>query len=884
MNQTIEKLRNGAWDNHILPFFWQHGEDEETLRELMAAIDGAGCGAVCVESRPHPDFCGPKWWQDMDVILDEARRRGMKVWILDDSHFPTGFANGALRDAEYGLCRQNIFMNAAELPAEAGTQTISLREQGFFEAPKKEGLSPMEAMFFNQPPARVYAEETDEVLCVAARKEDGTVVDLSSRLDGETVTFEKPEGVWELFAVVASGNSGYHRDYINMTEQESCRVLIDTVYEAHYAHYADDFGKTIAGFFSDEPELGNGMLYNKGNFLGCRQDLPWGRNLAEKMAARLGENWKGRLAALWSQESDAETSFVRYAYMDELTKLVRDNFSRQIGGWCRAHGVAYIGHVIEDDGQHCRTGSSLGHYFRGLEGQDMAGIDDIGGQVLPQGEDEPTINHMRQPRNGEFYHYGLACLAESAAAIEPAKNGNSMCEIFGNYGWEEGVKLEKYLADHFLVRGINHFVPHAFSGLAFPDPDCPPHFYAHGHNPQYRHFGRLMGYMNRVATATGSGKHAAPAAILYHGESEWCDRDAMPFEKPLRVLYDRQIGCHVLPADVFAKPEFYRARYGNPFVVNGQEYRVFIVPECRRIPKAAAYGIARLLEAGLPVFFVNGRPTGFCEEDGPLPDALLACPVVPLAELAVAVEKANPGTPVLCPENNRVRVLQIHGDTELFFLTNEGSEEYDGTILLPGISGGVYRYDAWFNRTERADYEETEQGLNVSVHLAPRKSGFLVCGDCSAPMYEEKKRGREIALSGFSRAVCEGASYPAFGETKSVVLPDALAEEQPEFSGFVRYETHFSLEEDTALVLVITDAEEGVEVFLNGESAGIQIVPEYVYELSGKAGENTLAIEVATTLERQCYPLLEGYRKMLATPPVKGSGITGEAHLYRAAE
>ena len=24
---------------------------------------------------------------------------------------------------------------------------------------------------------------------------------------------------------------------------------------------------------------------------------------------------------------------------------------------------------------------------------------------------------------------------------------------FGNYGWQEGVRLEKYLADHFLVRG-----------------------------------------------------------------------------------------------------------------------------------------------------------------------------------------------------------------------------------------------------------------------------------------------------------------------------------------------------------------------------------------------------------------------------------------------
>ena len=87
MNQTVKQVLSGNADNHILPFFWQHGEDEATLRELMGAIHGAGCGAVCVESRPHPDFCGDKWWQDMDVILDEARKRDMKVWILDDSHF-----------------------------------------------------------------------------------------------------------------------------------------------------------------------------------------------------------------------------------------------------------------------------------------------------------------------------------------------------------------------------------------------------------------------------------------------------------------------------------------------------------------------------------------------------------------------------------------------------------------------------------------------------------------------------------------------------------------------------------------------------------------------------------------------------------------------------
>lgn len=98
MDRLNEVLKNQE-NNYILPFFWQHGETEDKLREYMQAIHGANIGAVCVESRPHPDFAGEKWWQDMDVILDEAKKLNMKVWILDDSHFPTGFANGAIKNA-----------------------------------------------------------------------------------------------------------------------------------------------------------------------------------------------------------------------------------------------------------------------------------------------------------------------------------------------------------------------------------------------------------------------------------------------------------------------------------------------------------------------------------------------------------------------------------------------------------------------------------------------------------------------------------------------------------------------------------------------------------------------------------------------------------------
>ena len=60
MNRTIAQLLNGKADNHMLPFFWQHGEDEETLRKYMEVIHRANCYAVCVESRPPSRFLRPK--------------------------------------------------------------------------------------------------------------------------------------------------------------------------------------------------------------------------------------------------------------------------------------------------------------------------------------------------------------------------------------------------------------------------------------------------------------------------------------------------------------------------------------------------------------------------------------------------------------------------------------------------------------------------------------------------------------------------------------------------------------------------------------------------------------------------------------------------------
>ena len=884
MHSKIQRLLQGKGGNYLLPFFWQHGENEDTLRRYMKIIHESNIGAVCVESRPHPDFCGPGWWRDMDIILDEAGKQGMKVWILDDSHFPTGFANGAMEQQPDELCRQSMTC-----------RTYTLEDGASLHLEAEELLHPaayeknMAEQYIMNAPQRSF--DDDRLFTICAKSADGKILDLRGCVRAGTLDWQAPEGTWTVYVLHLTRNYGYHRSYINMMDRRSCRVLIDAVYEPHYARYKDEFGKTIAGFFSDEPELGNGHLYDTNDPYGSPgMDYPWSAELEALLRQQLGEELELRMTLLWDPAADPEeTARLRYLFMDAVTELVRKDFSEQIGDWCHAHGVEYIGHLIEDDNHHTRTGSSLGHYFRGLSGQDMAGIDDIGGQVFPQGEDISYYYNVFAHRNGEFYHYLLGKLADSAAAIDERKAGRTMCEIFGNYGWEAGVRLEKYLVDHFLVRGINHFVPHAFSPKAYPDPDCPPHFYAGRNNPQYRHFGALMAYTNRVCELMNDGRHVSPAAVIYHAEADWTG-EHMTTDQVCHPLLDAQIDMDVLPQDVFSKREKYHTQIGEGwFQVHTQQYRVLLVPGCAYITEALAQGIRELTEAGIPVYYVGQTPKALCSGSGEVPEV----PCVLVEELTDLLKKRQTPDIALAPSNDRIRYRRyLHADgTQVYLFVNEGTETWEGIVSLADRpEGSAYLYDAWENAITPADFTDGR----LSIRIEPLHSRILVLDVAASPeeVRDAMSAESQVPLSGgerreqsfvgpWMRSTCRSIDYPSFGEAQVISLPDRLAEEQPKFSGFVRYQNHFLSDGSAPVFLEISDAHEGVEVYLNGKSLGIQIAPPFRYLLRDglQAGDNALMIEVATTLERENsgIPDVTGQIK----EPTALSGITGEISLYK---
>lgn len=869
MGKLIEQLLKNQGDNYIFPFFWQHGEDEKTLREYMRVIEESNCHAVCVESRPHPDFCGKKWWQDMDVILDEARRRNMKVWILDDSHFPTGYANGAVVKAPLHLRRQSIYSRSFSVN---GKKTFSCNiEKVMRKIPKTFMGNVMEKINKNNQ----YKFDDQHVIGVSAIVSDQKEpISVSYRIAGNKLQADVPQNAKKVYVTFLTRNAGIHRNYINMLEEESCRILIDAVYEPHWEHYKEDFGKTIAGFFSDEPEIGNGVYFNTEITVGHDFDFPWSASLEAELKKKLGENWVNLLPLLWEND-DADKdmiAYVRYIYMDTVTRLVETCFSKQIGTWCQEHGVKYIGHMIEDNNQHARLEASLGHYFRGLSGQHMAGIDDIGGQVLPQKEDAPAEGQAKITggRDGEFYHYLLGKLGASAAAIDPKKQGNCMCEIFGNYGWSEGPRLEKYLADHFMVQGINRYVPHAFSAKTYPDPDCPPHFYANGHNPGYRHFGHVIAYMNRICNLISDGRAVIDTAILYHGDAEWAG-EAMLTQKPARILMENQVDFHVLPVDVFAERNRYQTRISQDgLYVNGNCYHTLLVPYAEYITGEFAIAIKELKESGCKVLFLDKLPKGIADtKESFATENEEICSFNDILEQVYRDIKIEPAS-------FRIRALHYKGTEELYYFVNEDDKVYEGKAEIP-MKENLYLYNAWDNRVEKADYQLTSKGTEIKLSLKPGESAVYISGMCENLQEKVLPKGKCVTLEeNWKRSICRSIDYPNFQNEKTIQAFGDYGKENKKFSGFIAYETVLSKEMTVAakkVILEITDAGEDVEVFINGMSAGIQVLPPFYYDITEllKDEENTVRIEVATTLERE-----RGVNKKNWKP----IGIVGKVNLY----
>ncbi|UVI27411.1 glycosyl hydrolase [Paenibacillus spongiae] len=856
----------------MFPLLWLHGdprETEEVLRREVKAMDDAGCGGFIIESRPHNDYLGEGWWRDVEICLDEARRRGMDVWMFDEEYYPSGIAGGKVLEKMPDYRMQVLTKDTI----------LWSSDQGAVETTDFE------------------YDDILKVICVKDISGERFVLPDLKALEASTnkwhLASEDPEQ-WTIhvIGIKPSWNGRMFDKMVDYLCPEVTDCFIELTYERTKRQFPEYWGTTIKGFFGDETSFENFGSYDVlfGEDTPC---FPWSRVLRDTFMESKGYDLIDLIESLWF-DSGEKTSEIRVDFMDHITQLFSNNFFRRIQQWCHLNGVQFIGHIVEDNHAHMHHGYGVGHFFRTTKHFDMGGYDFVLRQLDSEQKQSPYEEYFPQfktYRDGpypDFFHYTLAKLAQSAAHLEV---GTSlvMCENFGAYGWDIGLREMKWLTDWMTARGTNWYVPHAFSPI-FPDPDCPPHFYAGGNNPQWPYFRQWGDYANRSCLMLRDANHVASIAVLYPAESHWAgDQDAL--DGVCKTLMQNQYDFDILSMDLLMDTQRCVLE-DDSLRIRNERFNMVILPRIHTLPLRVLNRLQAFIASGGKVVSID-----HAFENGT---------TVELQQLAgLLSETLRPGieTTISFPE---LRFCHYRKDgLDIFFLNNESVDEMFEDLVGFPVSGVPERWTPMDGKIEKLPlYDRTEARVRVPVRLGPYEAYFIVfkpgdeeggfhltTKDVLPSEWHEVVRGEDeniyIVKPHAARSVdnwsvtaigspLQQARNPATESIRGLGNWHGISGMET-FSGSVVYEASFSIESTELRYRIdLGEAGEIANIEINGQNLIPRICPPYRWELPPellKHQVNHLRVTVTNTLGP--YFTEDHFRRDVPAP----SGLIGPVTL-----
>lgn len=523
------------------PLFWLHGdESQQRLEQYIEKIAEGGNGCFTAESRPHNDWLGPNWYRDLKICLDAAKRHNLQMWIFDEAWWPSQMVGGKV-PPQYG----SKYLEAAKL---------------MVGGPKQ-----VEADGYGGPQfvAAVAGHLNNE-----GKVECPTLIDLHNRIHDGKLQWDAPEGTWCVmkFTWRYAGAVGHQKRWISVdgASRDCVEWFINYVYQPHYDHFKDDFGKTIVGYFYDEPET-------QGD---------WGTEVIPELKRR-GVDWKPAFVAHKFELANPEEQIAaQYQYRDAFAEAWGRTLYGGMSEWCRAHGVKSIGHFMEHGALYLEPSYCAGNMFQLQKYSDMGAIDLVCNQMYP----------------GQRPHdiYQTPKLASSISHVYGKQDDLTMCEIFGGYNQVLTYPEMKWLTDQHQVRGVNFLIPHSFNPRAPYDRDFPPYFYNSGFEPRWPLFRVYADYTSRLSLLLTGGHHVCPVAQLYLGNSFHAGKSIRP-EDMTTALQDALYDCDWMPYDVLENDTKID---GAQLRLHQEQYRVLIMPAADVIPYATLAKAKAFLDAG----------------------------------------------------------------------------------------------------------------------------------------------------------------------------------------------------------------------------------------------------------------------------------------------
>jgi len=864
MHDRIIDCLSGKDPNYLYPFLVLRRLSEEQTKEDVAkeldAVKESGCGGVYIETRYDDTWGDEEWFDLIGFVLEESRKRDIKIWLLDDAYPPSGKARWVIPKKYPHLRRKALVQNTLDVIG-----------------PQKDTGIPLD----------VFLQEGESLYAAIAYRVDGTTeapvysqpVELTDKVQDGLLIWDVPEGFWRVFLIFNTQTRGVKDcwDYVDVLNPESCQLMISEVYDAHYSRFREYFGNTLAAFFTDEPMIGNMSAdrYRYDEKLG-EDDvvLPWRADLVRVIAQ--AEGWteaETRLAlpAFW-RDIGGKTPSVRRRYMDILSRCYSENFVRPMGQWCTEHGILYTGHILEDMDSHFRFGWGTCHFFRSQEWQHTAGIDLVLQQLRVGGRDIAhsccTSARYSDPR---FFLYALTRLGLSGGHLYPRMEGRIMCENGGAGGWGEGLSSRKYSLDAMFTGGCNLLVPAIFSPRR-SDEGIAPFVYDHGQNPQFAFQKQLMQYANRMCHVLTGGVHKANALVYYPAEADWAG-DCKPTYKTVAPLMQAHIDLAFAPWDLL-EGDALTLEQGK-LKINKSTFDALIVPSCAFLPSEILNRFDAIAEQ-VPVIFEDSLPMVSETRQVFAPKNAIC---MPNQEIPGWFKEKNFVDFKLEGNEDLMHLHMDEGKTQTYFFFNLSSAKPIDAVAEFLYTGPYTVYDAWENTCcsrETADgkirLRIPAKGTLVMVFGAdmPESGTGILPGELDDLAWRPIDGNTQFRLS------MQNSQDGQWQQPVTILASQLhnLAREYPRFSGTMRYEAKITTESKMEYI-DLGAVGELAGVTVNGVSCGQMVTSPFRFRVADawKEGENTVEILVASNCG---YRKRNEHSKTMALPP---TGLLGPVRL-----
>jgi len=617
----------------ILWWGWDGRMSDTVIKRDLDRIKTMGFSGVMLEAGygMSAKYLSPEWFSLVKVAIDEAKSRGMKVWIEDEGKYPSGFAGGKFSNERPDLKMQGLVI----------TERFDVK--GGEKIEKKLPWYAMSAVAYNND------DKSSKILDVTSG----------------ALNWTAPEGSWRIFIAGHRFRSSVTRSVNNPTRGKdttaslmdylnplATRQFIDWTHAEYKKAFGDEFGKTFMGFMGDEPDFAY---------------TPWTPKIIDEFKKRKGYDVSPWLASFFVPQLSEEAKRAKADYWDVWSDLFRDNFFTVQADWCKENNIEYIVHLNHED-QLPGLIRSSGDFFKNMRNVAVPGVDAIWAQIW--------IDHVADyPK-----------LASSAAHLYGKPR--AFTESFAAFTNRPSVSQAKWVLDYQMVRGINSVQVMFMSASTPREPVAP----AAGTQPRPANqvarplsffltdtFPPVAQYINRASYLLSLGRPAASIGLYFPSLSMWYG-DNESNTSLLEISRQLMENHHDFDfVDEQALTSLLKIESGGLKNLSGQVYRTIIIPSISVISDASIRKLEQFASAGGKVIFAGNLPGLVVNENftnaSNLPDIPWALQVNAGTNSDVFLDIIQQSD--FKPDKTLPQVKYLHRtwkDADLYFIFNESKE------------------------------------------------------------------------------------------------------------------------------------------------------------------------------------------------------------------